>query len=216
MATKKTANPNKPIAKKPKKQITKSKPGAPTKYKPEYDNQAYKLCLLGSTDKQLADFFDVCEDTINEWKIVYPAFSVSIKEGKTIADANIAEGLYNRANGMIITKQTAIKLTTKEPVLDATGEPTRIMRQTERIEIVDLMEQVPPETTAGIIWLKNRRPQNWKDKQVIEQSGLDGGPIVTTAQLSINIMSTATGISATEREIQDEVNRELGIEDENQ
>lgn len=177
MAIKKTAATTKKAkVKKPATKVKRSV-GAPSKYKEEYNKQAYKLCLLGSTDAQLGDFFNVCEDTINEWKNVYPEFSVSIKEGKVIADANIAEGLYNRANGMTIIKQAAIKLTTKEPVLDASGEPTRIMKQTERIEIVDLSEQVPPETTAGIIWLKNRNPQNWKDKQIIEASGKDGGPI---------------------------------------
>ena len=42
--------------------------GRPTKYKEEYGEQAYKLCLLGAMDKELAEFFNVNEDTINTWK----------------------------------------------------------------------------------------------------------------------------------------------------
>lgn len=204
---------SKPKAKMPT--TVKKRVGAPSKYKEEYNKQAYRLCLLGSTDAQLADFFEVNEDTINEWKKVYPEFSESIKEGKVVADAVIAEGLYNRAAGMVITKEVAIKLTTKEPALDAAGEPTRIMKQTERIEIVSIREEVPPETTAGIIWLKNRNPKNWKDKQVIEATGPDGEAIKHSHKFTIDILSTAAGISQTEKEIQEAVNNELGITDEN-
>ena len=43
-----------------------------------YAEQARKLCLLG-TDAELADFFEVSESTINNWKFDYPEFSESIK-----------------------------------------------------------------------------------------------------------------------------------------
>ena len=145
--------------------------GAPTKYNEAYNEQAYKLCLLGATDATLADFFEVHVDTIYEWKNVYPIFSESIKKGKYSADSSIAQSLYDRAKGCRITKQSAIKLTTKEPVLNANGEPTRSMKQTEKIEIVDLEEDVPPDTTAAIFWLKNRQPKEWRDKQIVEHEG---------------------------------------------
>lgn len=51
----------------------------PTKYQEAYAEQARKLCLLGYTDAELADFFEVSESTINKWKIDYPKFSESIK-----------------------------------------------------------------------------------------------------------------------------------------
>jgi hypothetical protein len=142
------------------------KGGAPTKYKSVYNKQAYKLCLLGATDDELADFFEVHRDTIYEWKKVYPRFSDSIKKAKLVADATIAESLYERALGCTINVQQAIKLTTKMPVLDDNGKPTRQMMQTEVIQIVDLKQGVAPDTTAAIFWLKNRNPANWKDKQV--------------------------------------------------
>ncbi|TRB81349.1 helix-turn-helix domain-containing protein, partial [Mannheimia haemolytica] len=73
--------------------------GQPTKYKPEYVTQVEKLCLLGATDKDIADFFEVAESTINNWKIEYPEFLESIKKGKLLADANVANSLYKRALG---------------------------------------------------------------------------------------------------------------------
>ncbi len=51
----------------------------PTKYQEAYAEQARKLCLLGYTDAELADFFEVSESTINKWKLDYPEFSESIK-----------------------------------------------------------------------------------------------------------------------------------------
>ena len=56
--------------------------GRPTDYRAEYAEQAEKLCLLGATDIQLADFFDVAESTIHLWKHTHPEFSESIKDGK--------------------------------------------------------------------------------------------------------------------------------------
>ena len=65
----------------------------------KYADQALKLCLLGATDKELAEFFSVSEQTLNKWKKDYPEFLESLKKGKNIADANVASRLYNRAIG---------------------------------------------------------------------------------------------------------------------
>lgn len=140
------------------------KVGAPTKYRPEYDEQAYKLCLLGATDKELADFFDVNVDSINEWKKVHESFSVSIKAAKEIADAEVAKSLNDRARGYRYTKQQAVKV--KEVIY----ENGKRVRETEHVEIVPTEEVVPPDTTAGIFWLKNRRKMNWRDKQEVDHT----------------------------------------------
>ena len=55
--------------------------GRPTLYKPEYAEQAYKLCQLGATDIELAKFFNVSLDTIHEWSNVNEEFSESRKVG---------------------------------------------------------------------------------------------------------------------------------------
>ncbi len=71
----------------------------PTKYQEAYAEQARKLCLLGYTDAELADFFEVSESTINKWKLDYPEFSESIKKGKAVADAEVSDRLcHERCN----------------------------------------------------------------------------------------------------------------------
>jgi hypothetical protein len=73
--------------------------GRPSSYVARYAEQAYKLCLLGATDKEMADIFGISESTLNLWKQVHPEFSESITRGKHDADANVAERLYQRAMG---------------------------------------------------------------------------------------------------------------------
>ena len=125
--------------------------GRPTDYKEEYDVQAYKLCLLGSTDKSLADFFEVVESTINLWKLKHPTFSESIKSGKKEADSNVAESLYNRATGYSHEE---------EKIFNNNGD---IIRATTT-------KHYPPDATSAIFWLKNRDKKNWRDKQEIDQT----------------------------------------------
>ncbi|MDV3594172.1 terminase [Elizabethkingia anophelis] len=126
--------------------------GAPTKYLEVYNDQVYKLCLLGATDKEIADFFNVCEATVNNWKNEHPSFLESIKAGKQIADYNVANRLYQRALGF-----------------EHDSEEIKIVEGS--IERVPIKKIYPPDPTSAIFWLKNRQPAKWRDKQEVEQSG---------------------------------------------
>lgn len=126
--------------------------GRPTDFKDEMCVQAEKLCLLGATDKQLADFFGVTEQTINNWKNDHPKFFESIKRGKLDADTKVAESLYKRALGYSHPEDD-IKVCDKEIIITPT------------------IKHYPPETTAAIFWLKNRQPKNWRDRVETEIAG---------------------------------------------
>lgn len=126
--------------------------GRPTEYKEEYNEQAYKLCLLGHTDAELGKFFGVSEQTINAWKHKYPEFLESLKKGKEIADGNVIASLYQRAVGY------------QAPDLDIK------MYEGQIIE-TPYTKHYPPDATSAIFWLKNRQPRKWRDKQDIEHSG---------------------------------------------
>jgi hypothetical protein len=144
--------------------------GRPTKYKSEYADQAFKYCLLGATDAELAEFFDVNEDTINEWKKKEPKFSESLKAGKVKADAEVTDKLRQRAEGYSWVEDVPIKL--RRTFYDENGKKV----EEERVEIVPVTKTVPPDPTSGIFWLKNRRSQNWREKQDVDlKSG--GEPI---------------------------------------
>ena len=158
-----------------------NKCGRPTKYKDEYNLQAEKMCKLGATDIELADFFNVCEDTIYEWKNVYVAFSESIKKGKDIFDTrNVENSLRTRAQGLTVTEE---RQTTRKLKLDDQN-PDEI--EGEIIDTTITKKELPPDTAAAIFWLKNRDSKRWKDKQDVEHSGEITSRIVDIAYSDIN------------------------------
>lgn len=131
---------------------TDKKLGRPTAYKDEYAEQARKLCLLGHTDAELAEFFEVSEQTINAWKKAQPAFLESIKNGKASADSEVASKLFHRATGY------------EHPEDDIRAVDGAIV-------ITPTIKRYAPDTAAAIFWLKNRQRDKWRDKQEVEHSG---------------------------------------------
>lgn len=107
---------------------------------------------LGATLDDLARLFAVEPSTVDLWKSKHPAFSGAIKTARVNADATVERSLYQRALGYRAKTQK---------VVVANGSS----------EVVDYEEQHPPEVAAGIFWLKNRKPQEWRDKIDLEHSG---------------------------------------------
>lgn len=144
--------------------------GRPTDYKPEYCEQATKLCKLGATDKELADFFEICEATLTNWKRDYPEFLASIREGKEIADMEVSNRLFVGCFDRTIVEQQAFK--TKNISYNEDGK--RI--ETETVEVVDVERGIPGDFRNQQFWLRNRRSQNWREKIETEHSGSISNP----------------------------------------
>lgn len=126
--------------------------GRPTSFKPSFCEQAEKLCRLGATDIDLADFFGVSDRTIYRWQSQYEEFRQALKAGKEGADDRVERSLYHKAVGY-------------------TFESEKIFQFQGKIVRAKTREHVPPDTTAAIFWLKNRRTEAWRDKQDIEHTG---------------------------------------------
>ena len=136
--------------------------GRPTKYKEEFAEQAKKLCKLGATDSELANFFNVTIPTIDNWKLTHPKFFGAIKTAKQEADNRVERRLYEKAMGY---EQDAVKIFMPASATEPVYAPYR--------------EKIAPDTTAAIFWLKNRQKEKWRDTKDHELSGKDGGPIET-------------------------------------
>lgn len=119
--------------------------GRPTLYRDEFAAQAEKLCELGATDMELADFFGVDVRTIYRWKHDHDHFCQALKVGKDALDDRVERSLYQRAVGYSFNS---------EKIFHFQGEITR----------ADTVEHVPPDSSAALIWLKNRRGGAWRDK----------------------------------------------------
>jgi hypothetical protein len=118
--------------------------GRPTNYRPEYAAQAEKLCNLGATDIEIADFFEVALRTIGNWKHEHPDFLAALKTGKDALDERVERSLYHRAIGY-------------------TFDSIKFVRYENGVEQIPYREHVPPDVVACIFWLKNRRFRQWND-----------------------------------------------------
>lgn len=125
--------------------------GRKTRYRKEFDSQVEKLAKLGMTDTEIASFFEIAESTLNNWKLAHPTFVESIKKGKSLADANVADRLYQRAMGFEHDSEE-IKI-----VSLGDGQGSDVVR-------VKTRKVYPPDTIAAIFWLKNRQKAKWRDK----------------------------------------------------
>lgn len=132
-------------------------PGRDSEYDPSMNDQARKLALLGLNNEELAEFFGVHVSTFYRWQADNSAFREAVNEGKTIADANVADSFYKRATGEHVEIE---KLRTNK----VTGES----------EVIKIKTYIPGEAPAALNWLKNRQPNKWREKQEVQLSGQVG------------------------------------------
>jgi hypothetical protein len=133
--------------------------GRPTLYRDDYPAQAKRLALLGLTDAEMAEFFEVSQQTLYDWDKAHPEFLDSRARGKAHADGRVAEKLYHRALGF---EQDAVKIFMPANAAAPVYAPYR--------------ERFPPDTQAASLWLSNRQGGKWKLKSSTQQLDKDGNP----------------------------------------
>lgn len=111
--------------------------------------QAEGLAREGATDRQIAGRLGISEKTFYVYSNKYPEFREAIKRGKAPVDFQVENSLLKRALGY---EYTETETKTKNGKL---------------VEERETVKQVIPDTTAQIFWLKNRKPDTWRDKQVL-------------------------------------------------
>jgi transcriptional regulator with XRE-family HTH domain len=118
----------------------------------------------GLTDEQIAANMGITRSTLNEWKKKYSDISDTLKRGKDIVDIQVENALLKRALGYTYIE------TTQERVDDYdlhTG-----LKTGSHMEVTKTVtKEVQPDTTAQIFWLKNRKPDTWRDKRDV---GIEG------------------------------------------
>lgn len=115
----------------------------------------------GLTDAHIAEQMGIHKSTLIEWKKKYSDISDSLKKGKDVADREIEEALFKKAKGFSVKITKAIKL--KNITYDE--KSGRKISEEEYIGYAQEDVYVPPDTTAQIFWLKNRKPAEWRDKR---------------------------------------------------
>jgi hypothetical protein len=151
----------------------------PEAYRKVYANMAYKLCLLnkGTTDKDLAYFFNVSEATINNWKLKHPKFLESIQKGKTPADMEIAKKLHDRASGYSHPEDKIFAHLIDTKTRDEDGN--EVTTQTVKITVVPTIKHYPPDYNSMRLWLLNRTDFRDKLEQVMSGKVILEPPEIT-------------------------------------
>jgi len=130
------------------------KPGQPTKYEGEVTCRiARAMAGMGATNVQIAREFGVSEETLNQWRRTHSEFAESLRQSKLTPDEAVEKSLLQRALGYDATETSL----TRNP------DGTTTIKTT--------VHHVAPNVTAQIFWLKNRRPDLWRDRQEVEHSG---------------------------------------------
>lgn len=127
--------------------------GRPSKYQDTFAEQAGKMAQRGLTDAEIADILGISLRTIHSWKNEHEEFLHSLKTGKEEADSRVERSLYHRACGY---EYDAVKIFMPPGADKPVYAPYR--------------EKMPPDTTACIFWLKNRKRDEWRDKVAVEHS----------------------------------------------
>ena len=122
--------------------------------------------FYGNTDTQLANVLGINQCTLNRWK-KDPTFVQVLKKAKDEADARVEETLYTRAIGY---SHNAVK------IFMPAGAASPVY--------ADYVEHYPPDPTSMIFWLKNRRPDQWKDRVDVTSNNktIEGGIIIVNGK----------------------------------
>ena len=128
--------------------------GRPSVYRPENAEIARCSCMMGATNGALAERFEVCRRTIDNWIATIPEFSNAVRKGREVADETVVAALFARATGM---EQRMTK------VFCFRGQPVT----------ATYTQQLPPDVRACIFWLRNRRPEQWRQNRPLVEKEED-------------------------------------------
>lgn len=124
----------------------------------------------GLTDKQIAHNIGITEQTLNVWKKQFPSILESLKKSKEVVDREVENALHKRAIGFKIQVNKPLKV--KREYFDEYGRKCSV----EEVVQAEETMYIPPDTTAQIFWLKNRKRDVWGDKaQQVDEAKQDDG-----------------------------------------
>lgn len=124
-------------------EAAKKPTGRPPVYKPEYDELAERLKLLGLNEPEIAKAIGISVNQLRVWVETRPSFKEACANGGDLADARVAQALYSRAMGY-------------------SHKAEKIMVVDKSVARAEYTEHYPPDTNAAMLWLANRNPDKWK------------------------------------------------------
>ena len=150
--------------------------GRPSKYDPVFCETAFMLATQGATYIEIADALEVHVATYYRWRAEHQEFRDATSAGKEAADDRVEASLFHRAVGY---SHDAVKIFMPAGATAPVLAPFR--------------EHYPPDTAAASLWLRNRRPEKWRDKVVQTFEDGQGNALVPV----LNVIERADDRSGT-------------------
>lgn len=107
----------------------------------------------GLNNEQIAHNIGISITTLYEWQNNHADFSEALKKGKEVVDREVENALIKSALGYYYEEEVIVEL------------------PNGKTEKRTIKKYAPPNATAQFFWLKNRKPQDWRDKREVEVSG---------------------------------------------
>lgn len=120
----------------------------------------------GYRDEDICKKIGISRATFYSWVTKYEEFAEAVRKGKEVVDAEIENKLLDNARGYTHWEVTEELMDVYDPV---TGLKDKKLVTTKRV-----LKHIRPDTTSIIFWLKNRKPDQWRDKQHIAHEGQIG------------------------------------------
>lgn len=111
----------------------------------------------GLTEEQISKNMGISYSTLREWKKKYPAIETALKKGKEVVDYEVESALFKRAMGYEYEEE-------KTYIQEVDGKVTKRKEITKK--------HMPGDTTAQIFWLKNRKPEEWRDRPRVSNESM--------------------------------------------
>jgi hypothetical protein len=132
----------------------------------------------GLTDEQIAQSIGISRSTLKEWKKTFPAISAALKKTKELVDDEVENALLQSAKGFEYEEEVWERVWNS-----AKGDFELVLtKKTKKV--------FPPSNTAQIFWLKNRRPELWRDKVESHMSVSANTATKTIAELITSPVNT--------------------------
>lgn len=128
-------------------------------------NIAREMGRQALTTHEIAQQFDISTVQLAVWQAEDPVFAQALSMGRDVADARVERALYHKALGYSYPSEE-IKMVNVERTREIDG--VEVVEKTQEVLRVPTITHVPPDNTAMIFWLKNRKPDTWRDNRQVD------------------------------------------------
>ena len=127
----------------------------------------------GLTEAEIAHNIGIARQSFWDWKRKHTDLLDILKKGKQVADQIVENALFKRANGYSVDEEQITY------GINENGEQVVLQKKTVK-------KYIPPDTTAQIFWLKNRKPDIWKDKRDVDVGANEN---IETIQIKVDTVN---------------------------